>query len=425
MNYSNENALITGLFFDDPSGGTRTDEAAGLLNPEDFQDEGCRNVFRAMVELRIQNLPIDLQSVAEALFKSDRSHESIPTWLADSSNGSPLIYGEWVKRYAGKIKAEARARQLTHAIGLAGEKVQSGEDIGAVKARLVSDIESIESEQKLSHDKPLGDTVVTALNAMAARLSGDDSQRGLKTGINQLDASTGGLNAGEFWICGAMPGRGKTAFALQVAEGLASEYTPILFVSMEMSSSAIFRRLLKMRFGSAVTENPSQAQWSSIVEYSAELKKMPFYINESASLEASEIAQHARMMIARQKIRLVIVDYLQIVRGPGRDRRERTGDAANVLRSLAKDSGVPVLALSQLRRPDSLNDRPSMIELKESGDLEAHANVVLLMHMPTGEDGSFTGEEEIIIGKQREGPLGSIPVWFDRSRVRFRERTRQ
>lgn len=419
MNYTAENSLITALFDDDPTGGTATDQAATLLRPEDFTDEGCRMVFRAALKLRQQGLPIDRCHAIDEMMKDCPGDRALPM-LVDSTSGSPLP--NCIPQYAKKIKEIARARQLSSSIGLAGEKLKEGQDIQDVKRELVLEMEQIEGDKMLSEDKPIADVVMPTLTAMADRLSGDDSKKGMRTGISMLDGITTGLNSGELWICGAMPGRGKTAFALQVTMNLVENGYPVYFVSLEMSASALTRRLMKMKFSSSVVENPGEGQWKQILEYGAELQTLPLYINESSGLEAADIAQRARIKIARSGIRLVIVDYLQIVRGPGRDRRERTGDAANVLRSLAKDTGIPVLALSQLRRPDSLNDRPSMIELKESGDLEAHAHVVLLMYMPINEDGTFQGEEEIIIGKQREGPTGSIPVWFDRSRVTFRER---
>lgn len=423
MNYTNENSLITALFDDDPTFGSATDEASGLVDAEDFHDEGCRAVFRAAVTLRSKAMPIDRCSAVEEMISAGFKHDQALPWLVDSTSGSPVPSPGFIARYCAKIKQEARSRQLRKSIGMAAERLLGGVKIGDVKTELVGDIERIEEEQSRSQDLAIGDIVMPTLSAMADRIMGDDSKRGMQTGIGLLDSHTKGLKPGELWIVGAMPGRGKTAFALQVAMNLVGSGFPTFFMSMEMSSSAIVQRLLKMKFGSRMVENPTPEEWQKILEYGAELKTLPLFINESSSLEASEIAQHARVEIARHKVRLIIVDYLQIVRGPGRDRRERTGDAANVLRSLAKDSGVPVLALSQLRRPDSLNDRPSMIELKESGDLEAHAHVVALLHIPINGDGTFMGEEEIIIGKNREGPTGSVPVWFDKTKVQFRERT--
>lgn len=422
MNYSSESALITGLFDEDSTGGTAADRACMILSPDDFTEESCRTVFRAIAELRKRGETVDIPSVAAVMLGMKLPDDHAIPWLLDATDGSPLCSAGWVDRYANRIKAEARTRKIKAVISLAADQVSGGETVGNVKAHLVGEIERIESEKRLSEDQAIGDGVMDTLNAMADRLAGDESKRGLRTGISGLDHLTGGIQPGEFWIAGAMPGRGKTALALEIALEVAGSGYPVFFVSLEMSRSAVVRRILKMKFGARMVENPNPAEWQQILEYAADLKTLPLYINESASLEATEIAQHARTMIARHGIRLIFVDYLQIVRGPGRDRRERTGDAANVLRALAKDTGVPLIGLSQLRRPENLNARPTMIDLKESGDLESHANAVLLIYMPLNDDGSFTGEDEIIIGKQREGPTGSVPVCFLRSNVRFHDR---
>jgi replicative DNA helicase len=122
-------------------------------------------------------------------------------------------------------------------------------------------------------------------------------------------------------------------------------------------------------------------------------------------------------------VKLIVVDYLQLVRADARDIRERVGKVADALRQLAKAERIPVVLLSQLRRPQNLNDAPTMIDLKESGDIEAHAHVVLLLHVPTGPDGKPTGEDTIIIGKNRNGVRGPVPVTFSPVKLRFYPRT--
>jgi replicative DNA helicase len=421
VNYTFESSLITALVYDDPTRGCGVDEAASGLTVDDFLEEGCRLAFRAMLRLRSEGKPIDSPHIVDAMIEEGVPESRATALYADASFGSPIP--GCIPEYAKKIKDQARGRKLAKTINLAGDRLRSGDDAPDVKNQLVQEIEEIETDAQPDEDHRLGDVVMPVLNAMADRFAGDESRKGLRTGIVDLDATTTGFNRGEFWVCGAMPGRGKTALALQVAMNLAGNGFPVYFVSLEMSKDAIVRRLLKMKFGAYVTENPNEKDMHAMLEYVADLNSLPLYINDSSSLEAAELAARSRIRIARSGIRLIIVDYLQIVKGAGRDRREKVSDAADTLRRLAKDTQVPVLALSQLRRPDNLNDRPSMLELKESGDIEAHAHVILLNYMPVGEDGSFAGEEEIIIGKQREGPTGSIPVYFDRSKVIFRERT--
>jgi replicative DNA helicase len=133
----------------------------------------------------------------------------------------------------------------------------------------------------------------------------------------------------------------------------------------------------------------------------------------------------ARLFIRRHGVELVVVDYLQIVSAPGRDPKERVAYSSNALRQLAKSENVAVVQLSQLARPRDINDRPTMIQLKESGDVEAHSHVVILPYLPTAEDGTLVEEEQVlIVGKNRNGMVGSIPAHFDTARLQFVERTR-
>jgi replicative DNA helicase len=149
----------------------------------------------------------------------------------------------------------------------------------------------------------------------------------------------------------------------------------------------------------------------------------PLWVHDPDGMEGSELTTMARALIRNHKIQLVIVDYLQVIQGDGNDLRARVSAVSNRLRSLAKTEQVAVLALSQLRRPDSEDTRPTMFHLKESGDIEAHAHTVILLYRPKDEDGQWTGEDEIIIGKQREGLVGRTGVVLDQRRLIFRPRT--
>jgi replicative DNA helicase len=153
----------------------------------------------------------------------------------------------------------------------------------------------------------------------------------------------------------------------------------------------------------------------------AVVSEWPIYIDDSSTLNVSELVARAKLMIRQYGCQLICVDYLRLVDASVRELRERVGFIADTLRQLAKDTGVPVLALSQLKRPANVNDPPTMIDLKESGDVEAHAHVVLLLYRPL-QDGRFTGEDEIIIGKCREGDVGPVPVTYSAQSLIFRPR---
>jgi len=422
MNYSVEANLLGAMFFfggNPESAAIHLDEAATALSTDDFAEEFPRKVFTALVRMRKAAKPLDLCGlVAELEIMGETSEQAVLMADATIIESAPLPD---VPGYVRRVKELSRSRKLERTIGLANERLSEGQSVTEVKADLVFDIETIESDKQSNDDQMLCDVAMPVLNALADRAAGDYSKRGLQTGVEDLDVTTTGINAGELWVVGAMPGRGKTAFAIQVALNVAGQGFPVYFISLEMSAEEIFRRNLKTQFGPSVIDRSDKFAKAAL-EYAADLRTIPLHINDSSSMEISELTAHARIKIARYGISLVVVDYLQLIRGAGRDRRDRVGDATDALRRLAKDTGVPVLALSQLRRPERLNDRPSMIDLKESGDIEAHAHVVLLLYGPVDDRGAPTGEDDIIIGKQREGPTGSVPVFFERSRGKFHRR---
>lgn len=397
---------------------TGVEEAQGLgVVAGDFALDWNRRLWRAMVAVRAKGLPVESVGLFEELEAAGMKAEDAAAVLADATDGAPLA--GFIPLYAKRVKVEGKRHRIEKAVELANSRLMDGEKAEWVAEEVLDELALANLETVEAKDRALAEVGPPALQALADRLNGDQNKQGLMTGLGELDALTTGINADELWVVGGMPGRGKTAFGLQTALHIAGEGIGVYFVSLEMSASAIFRRLLKMKFGAAVLENPGK-RWQEVTEYAADLRLLPLVINDSSSLEATEIASRARLAIERFGSRLVIVDYLQLVKMVGaRERREAVGEATNVFRQLAKDTHVPVLLLSQLKRPGSINDKPTMIDLKESGDIEAHAHVVLLMFFPVAEDRRFAGEEEIIIGKQREGPTGSVPVYFEGQRGLF------
>ncbi len=276
---------------------------------------------------------------------------------------------------------------------------------------------------------PSVDSVREFLDRATVERQSSADLEGLSTGLQELDFMTTGIRAGELWVTGALPGRGKTAFATQVAVTNVTQGHPVLFFSLEMSKHELIRRIVAMgsRVGATSVRRLrgiSPEKWETVKEYAAEISKWPLYIDDSPSLTPAQLCAKARAAIRRHKIELMVVDYLQLMTGQGKELRERVGFSANALRVLAKSTGVPILLLSQLRRPAGLNDRPSMLELRESGEIEAHANTVLLLYQPIGDDDQPLGQDEIIVGKQRNGPLTSIPVVFDKFSLKFMARDR-
>lgn len=416
MDFTAEANLIAALFVVD---GAQIDKAAVLLEPDDFEDQGWRLFYRAMLALRDRGSPIDAMGVFTELKELKVSETEICRLVADSFDAFPME-GQ-VERYALAVRKEARERRIRRSIRLAAKRLEDGEGSEEVKSELVDDMETADLNLVAQKDHHVSEATDKVLADLYDRMHGDSTKLGLKTGLAGLDEMTTGINRDELWVVGGMPGRGKTAFALQTAINIAGQGRGVYYISLEMTRYAITRRLLAMKFGRGMVENPAGKQFEQLLAYKQELETLPLYINDASSLHIDELVARTRARILRTRLDLVIVDYLQLIRSDGRDRRERVGEATDRLRALAKQTGTPILALSQLRRPEHIDDRPTMIDLKESGDIEAHSHVVLLLYMPT--DPEEQGNDEIIVGKQREGPTGKVDVKFVGERGQFYERT--
>jgi replicative DNA helicase len=253
---------------------------------------------------------------------------------------------------------------------------------------------------------------------------------GMSTGLDSLDQATGGIRAGEMWTIGALPGKGKTALGIQVLLANGSQEIASYAFSLEMQDLEIGKRFLAAR--SAVpafqVRNPQSIRrdrWLELGEAAARISQWPIYVDARGALKISELMASARLYVRRFGVKLIVVDYLRLVEAPGREVRDRVSHVANSLRQLAKSEGIGVVLLSQLRRPEGgLNAKPSMLDLKESGDIEAHSHVVLLPYLPVADDGRPVPEQQLlIIGKSRNGSVGSLPVYFDERRLQFFDRT--
>lgn len=248
----------------------------------------------------------------------------------------------------------------------------------------------------------------------------------ISTGIDGLDEATaGGIRKGELWIVGALPGRAKSSIARQFGYHAARKGHPVMVHSIEMPrwqwlmlDTAAHGALPAWKF-----RNPAFIRQDTMERFEAsarEVENLPFYFEEGASLD--KILAKTRVGVMRGGVEMVIIDYAQRVQTSDKEKRDRLGRVSEELANLAKDQNIAIVLLSQLTpsQGSNLNTRATMQNLRESRDMEAHAHAVLLNHMPVDlETGAFTGEDEIIIGKQRFGPIGKVDVRFDKDLLRF------
>ena len=419
MNCDPEVTLITECFFRQSG----IEDAAMLLKAEDFQSKPCRLVFGAMLELASTGKPIDFAFVHDKLCEGGITHGEAIDFICLVSDGQPVL-GK-TKDYAQRVLNAVKRRKMTALLVAAQSRAEGQDDPSEIIRDTAEKYQDIQSERSPSDIVRLDSATPEVLNDLVALRDGDESALGIQTGIEGLDLATRGIGKGELWIVGALPSRGKSIFGTQVAMNAVTKGIPVLLISMEMSLREISKRILATECGASVIKTPqyaSREKFSAVLEAAAGLAGLPLYADDSSSLNSGELVLRARRAIRQHGIKLIIVDYLQLVSGRGKELRERVGGVGDSLRQLAKDTGVPVIAFSQLSRPERINDLPNMTKLKESGDLEAHAHTVLLLHTPIAEDQSYSGEDEIIIGKQRNGSIGSIPVYLDRQALQFRSR---
>ncbi len=409
------------------SDATRLHEAISYLRPDHFSSDSNRRIYAAMIELANAGRPVDIVSLSDMLGRR-KQLESVggAAYVSDLTTG--IVPGSNISYHAAQIVDRARRRCLVAACQSAIHQAEDVRDeTAACIASLNESLLSLEAQAYSTQAKHVREFLPDVLRELELQ-SAQQGLVGMPTGIAALDVATGGIRPGQLWVIGALPGRGKTALGAQIILANADAGTPTATFSLEMAHSEIAKRFLtaRSRVSASRLHNPTcigKPEWSELLDVAGSLADQPIWIDASSTLSIQELTARARLYIRRHGAKLIVVDYLRLVSAPGKELRERVGCVADALRELAKTEGVGVVLLSQLRRPEGgINARPNMIELKESGDIEAHAHVVLLLYMPLGVDGKPTGEEEIIIGKNRVGPVGSLPVFFDSKHLQFSDR---
>lgn len=417
-----ERSILGGILLDNRA----WSQAAQSLSSEDFSLDSHRRIYRRIVEMAASNTPIDLVTMVEEL-RRRRELEAV----GDAGYVASLVDGvpdrPSIEHYVKIVKEKAQLRGLIFAAKAAIARAMDGEKPTDIAGGLLETILDVEAQAQKSHAITPRDFMPEVLRELELQAQAGGLV-GLPTGVDTLDMLTGGLRKGELIVVGALPGAGKTALACQIVAANAEAGNPTGLFSLEMSRWDLGKRFLsavtpvsasRIRHPSHITKD----EWPALATGAAEIAEWPVWFDDSGTISIPELLARARLFISRMKVKLIVIDYLQLVRADARDIRERVGKVADALRQLAKAERIPVVLLSQLRRPQNVNDAPTMIDLKESGDIEAHAHVVLLLHVPTGPDGKPTGEDTIIIGKNRNGVRGPVPVTFSPVKLRFYQRT--
>jgi replicative DNA helicase len=426
-----EQSLLGGLLIDN----TAWDRLGGILSDKDFYRPEHALIYKVITRLVGDNHPADVITVHDAI-KSEQGGDLVSVdYLNSLAQNTPSSAN--IKGYADIVRDRSILRRLIEVSDsiVNSAFVPEGRSVRTLLDEAESRILQIGEEGSRKADyleiEPLLRSVVARIDELYNRQGGSDIT-GIATGFIDLDKQTSGLQKGDLVIVAGRPSMGKTALALNIAENVAlSEGLPVVIFSMEMSGEQLASRLLgsvgrvdqsRMRTGKLQDD-----EWPRVTDAIARLSNTQILIDETGALSSLELRARARR-IARNfggTLGLVVIDYLQLMSGSGQENRAtEISEISRSLKSLAKELQCPVVALSQLNRglEQRPNKRPIMSDLRESGAIEQDADVIMFIyrdevyHPDTTTD---KGMAEIIIGKQRNGPIGTVRLSWQGPYTKF------
>lgn len=413
------------------------DDLVMRLKADDFYDDANRILYGHMANMIDLGKKIDVTLLVDRLKSSD-DYEAVggSAYLARLANSVPnaahAVY------YAEIVRSKATFRKLIEAsTGILRDAYDEAFDAKELLSQAEQRVFQIQDDRSSQSADIIGDLLTTAMERIDARMQGTHAVGGVDTHFADYDSMSGGLHNGELVILAARPSMGKTAFALNVAENVTLlSRAPTLFVSLEMSGIELADRLLcsvarvnghQLRNGTI-----SQDDRKRLVEKAVEISGAPLYVDDSPSRTVSEISAVARRIKQREKsLGLIVIDYLQLIEpdNPKDPRQEQVAKIARRLKALAREQEVPVLCLAQLNRQaeEGKDHRPRLSHLRESGAIEQDADVVMFVHREEyyhrgDEAAQYAGQAEIIIAKQRNGPIGEVELMWEKQFTRFQDR---
>lgn len=404
------------------------------LRAEDFYRESHRKIFRAMIELSDRSEPVDIITLSEVL-KNRGELEAVggSAYLASLNDFVPTAAN--ISYYARIVREKSILRYLINAATDIATKGFEGQ--GNVEELLDSAEKAIFdiTEQRIkSSFVKVGDMMKDSIKMVEKLFERKTMITGVPTGFKDLDSKTAGLQPGDLIIVAARPGMGKTAFSLNIASHAAFAGHGVAIFSLEMAREQLALRLLcseaRVDNSKVRTGYLSDRDFPKLATAAGKLHDALIYIDDTPAISVLELRAKARRMARDRdkKLSLIIVDYLQLMRGSGaaQNREQEISEISRSLKALAKELNVPVLAISQLnRRVEDRNDKtPQLSDLRESGAIEQDADVIAFIYReaaynPKSDDNTAT----ITIAKQRNGPIGDLNLTFLREFTRFEDYT--
>ncbi|MFN2289908.1 MAG: replicative DNA helicase [Anaerolineae bacterium] len=428
QNVEAEEAVLGALLID-PDAIIRV---ATLLKPTDFYREKNGWIYDATLALHERREPIDFLTVCDELDRREQLDEiGGAGFITSLINAVPTsIHAE---HYARIIERTATRRRLIEAAGeIAGLAYQEADDVNEVVDRAEQVLFGV-SERRIARELVPIRQVLSAYYDRIEYLTRHRGEMiGVPTGFTDLDRLLGGLQRSDMVILAARPSVGKTSLALSVAHNAAKRFHQrVAFFSLEMSSEQVVQRLISAETGINSQRlrrgEIAQDEWGRFMKAASDLSESLFYIDDTPGISALELRTKARRLHAEVGVDLLVVDYLQLMRGDFRseNRVQEISSISRALKALARELNVPVLALSQLSRgvEARTDKRPILSDLRESGALEQDADVVMFIYRDElyNENTERKNIADIMVAKHRNGPTGTVALFFKKELAQFLE----
>ena len=415
-------------------------EVCDKLLPESFYEPRNQMVYDAIRRLSMDESPIDVLTVTDKLAKMGNLEEvGGPGYIMELS--SKVATSANIEYHSNIVAEKYLARQMIRYVSTVGKKVfDETYDIKDVVDEAESTLFELSQKNMKKEYSVLSPIVDKALEMVKIAHSNQGGITGISTGYVMLDDMTCGWQNSDLVIIAGRPAMGKTAFALSLAKNIAGDQKiPMAFFSLEMSDVQLTNRLMsnacKIEGKKLMSGQLDSADWLRLDKNLEILKEAPLYIDDTEGLSVMELRTKARRLVREHGVKLIMIDYLQLMTASGmryNSRQEEVSLISRSLKGLAKELNIPVLALSQLNRGVESRDgaegkRPQLSDLRESGAIEQDADMVVFLHRPeyyhilTSSDGliDYRGKAEVVIAKHRKGATGIIMMKFKGGFTRF------
>lgn len=441
QNLEGEMSVLGGVLLENEA----LNKALEILRPEDFYRESHRKIFNALLELSDKGEPADLVTLT-AVLKKNGELDAIggSAYLSTLVDYVPTAAN--INYYAKMVKEKSIARRL---ISVATDIATKGYEGGEIESTLdwaeksIFDIAGLRIKPSYFSTKEILKDTFKAIERLYDR---KEKITGVPTGYHDLDEMTAGLQGGDLVIIAGRPSMGKTAFVVNVVEQASvhqEEKVPALIFSLEMGKEQLVQRMLcsisRVDASRLRTGHLGESDWPKLTNGAGLLSEAPIYIDDTPAISVLELRAKARRLKSEKNIGIIVIDYLQLMQGNNPEsRQQEISEISRSLKALAKELNVPVVALSQLNRSlESRTDkRPIMADLRESGAIEQDADVIMFVYREAVYCEACKSKEktceknheqdaEIVVGKQRNGPIGTVHLTFRGQYTRFENQAKR